>query len=801
MAGIEEAFEKFVKKISDIEGKDTEDDSNIGFGKNVYSPQGGLFFSPVQKNQIPFGDILKSDQRLNPPIPTPTQRNLSSEERMRLEDNEYFMSQGKPQYVSPVVQGQGFNKRDLKDFTKQYLQSQTSLGGGIGYQGPEYGLVAIKPFVGPDRSALLQGYYNTDNEGSRIQAGLSPKEQRIDYTGNTGTTFSAGRNTYQGNPYYTFNVNKPFADGGVASMFRERPGYAEGETVEYDDGTDLYNQALEANIRQETEKGALAQQKFSDYLKEKTGYENIDAYYQDPGYQSYNPRAADKDITKAIYDNINLQGYKPFGYEDKPFEFGFDQDPNAFYQLESGYDLEGNYTPKRIRPYTSEEKQSLIKNNVENELYRQSLFDPYRFGFSNERQPTIESSKFFLDQLRNLQGRDSDFADVIKKGNYIDLLESNLRSMYDDGEYQKLQETLDPGYSKYASDSSKINKAFDTSDVLANYDSVTGKIDSSIYTYLSDAERNIIQQSQGLPTYLTGYAQQLIQDARNRKQESENQRTAAAEYNKQFSNLPTTQYSLSDELGFERPQIDPFSGQQVSMQDQIAFTQPQAEIFPQQNIFQPPSPVDQFIGERRFQSEADAAARSGIPFTKTKDDYFSDLGLTAYGKTAFDAFNQIGLTPAKQTLVNQALSSAPGIGRALLGEIGGGFKSIPGGVGLGEYVGQGLRSLGQAATLNNVNLGVNPAVGGGTLGSRVLGSLIGAPAIYATALFNPTTMGNAELTPAMRSQQEASARVMPTRMAYGGRVSMSDGGLTTTIAPAKGPDSQGVESLFTRRYN
>jgi hypothetical protein len=53
----------------------------------------------------------------------------------------------------------------------------------------------------------------------------------------------------------------------------------------------------------------------------------------------------------------------------------------------------------------------------------------------------------------------------------------------------------------------------------------------------------------------------------------------------------------------------------------------------------------------------------------------------------------------------------------------------------------------------------------------------------------------------MRSQQEASARVMPTRMAYGGRVSMSDGGLTTTIAPAKGPDSQGVESLFRRRYN
>jgi len=35
----------------------------------------------------------------------------------------------------------------------------------------------------------------------------------------------------------------------------------------------------------------------------------------------------------------------------------------------------------------------------------------------------------------------------------------------------------------------------------------------------------------------------------------------------------------------------------------------------------------------------------------------------------------------------------------------------------------------------------------------------------------------------------------------GGRVSMSDGGLTTTVPPDKGPDSQGVESLFRRRYS
>jgi hypothetical protein len=50
------------------------------------------------------------------------------------------------------------------------------------------------------------------------------------------------------------------------------------------------------------------------------------------------------------------------------------------------------------------------------------------------------------------------------------------------------------------------------------------------------------------------------------------------------------------------------------------------------------------------------------------------------------------------------------------------------------------------------------------------------------------------------SEQQAAARVAP-KMAYGGRVSMSEGGLTKTVPPAKGPDSQGVESLFRRRYS
>jgi hypothetical protein len=321
------------------------------------------------------------------------------------------------------------------------------------------------------------------------------------------------------------------AGGGVSQgldylMGIERRGYQEGgeNMVSPDDAMLSYDQAVEKSRQERINKNALANQKFNDYLKEKTGYGNIEDYYQDPERLAYDPRAAEGDITKAIYDAINLQGYKPYGYDDNnPFQFAFDKDPNFFYTQE--YDGEGRLIKRT--PLSSEEKQKQIKNYLENALYDQSLLDPNRFGFSKDKPTTIEGSKFFLDQLKNLQKRDPDFEKVIKEGKYIDALENKLRNLYDPGEYQKLQETLDPGYSKYAQDNRKINKAFDTSDVLANYGYKDGQlqpIDSSIYGYLSEGERDIIERSQSLPTYLTGYAQQLIQDARNRKQADQDRR-------------------------------------------------------------------------------------------------------------------------------------------------------------------------------------------------------------------------------------------------------------------------------------
>jgi len=58
-----------------------------------------------------------------------------------------------------------------------------------------------------------------------------------------------------------------------------------------------------------------------------------------------------------------------------------------------------------------------------------------------------------------------------------------------------------------------------------------------------------------------------------------------------------------------------------------------------------------------------------------------------------------------------------------------------------------------------------------------------------------------ENNPGTQEMMEYVKKLFDIKKANGGRVSMSDGGLTTTVPPAKGPDSQGVESLFRRRYN
>jgi len=247
----------------------------------------------------------------------------------------------------------------------------------------------------------------------------------------------------------------------------------------------------------------------------------------------------------------------------------------------------------------------------------------------------------------------------------------------------------------------------------------------------------------------------------------------------------------------EVPTVDPFSGQQVSAQDQAAFTQPQAEIFPQQ-----PSPIEQFKAERQFQSEADAAARSGIPFTKTIQNYLGNLysgpEIANMQEQIFGTSNLSGDTGIVSDLRHATAASQ--VRDKIADAVSMGYFN-PAGI-LPQSLGLfGSQVLGAANEIQSIRPNMQSMR---DIGEDLRANFYGATQVpygqSATTTYNQL-LNNPSLPSAqMRSQQEASARVTP-RMAYGGRVSMSDGGLTTTVPPDKGPDSQGVESLFRRRYS
>jgi hypothetical protein len=188
------------------------------YGQNVYNPD-EFYFGPVKRDLVSINDVIKNDPRLNPPIQPG--RTLTFEEKMRQEDNQRLINEGRENEVSPIIQGPGLKAKDVKDLIKNYLQQQTPLGGGIGYQGSQYGIMGVKPFVGKDRSALLQGYYNTE-DGNSLKGSISPKQQNINFgnTDNNGFNFSVGRDTYSGRPSYSGNINytSTFKRGGYVSQ-------------------------------------------------------------------------------------------------------------------------------------------------------------------------------------------------------------------------------------------------------------------------------------------------------------------------------------------------------------------------------------------------------------------------------------------------------------------------------------------------------------------------------------------------------------------------------------------------------
>jgi len=617
MAGIEEAFEKFVKKISDTE--EESENKNLKFGRDVYAPEEGLFFQPVQKNQSSFAERLRSDPRLSPPLPNMRERDLTPEERIRLGDNQYFMSQDRPEYASPVVQGQGFNKRDVKDFAREYIQTQTPLGGGIGYQGPEYGVMAIKPFVGPDRSALLQAYYNTDNEGSRIQAMLSPKEQQIGYTGNTGTTFSAGRNTFQGSPYYTLNLSKSFADGGVASMFRERPEYSLGGPTK-------------------------AIRKISP---------------ETPMEEPFPSGLAIKSIRptqQAIDDFVNM-----------PVAMGQMIGPDA---------LPNEDYVTYVRRKRAETGPPLFAGEPITMPVLPSTPTPQVDVSANPVARALEMAGFTREEIMRILGQQG-FAD------------GGIASMFRERPGYQVGGTINP---LLALQRSPIDQYGYSDPVIS---ALTGNIFTSGQRF-----RDVFNPQAGLmmqQAQAAGYSEPEMEELRQ-----------------QQDFFPSFQRSLNEAYFGPTFQADP----QKSAIDLAT------SIYNQR--FQAPPSVQQQRPQTQYQYSS-----KGTPILQ--------YGYT--GTPSAELQSQIDLQ-------KRALDRLESIYNKPMANIGGDER-------VHAFGNTGGYKYNQNELLQNI----------------------------------------------LRSEQEAAARVTPTRMSYGGRVSMSDGGLTNTIPPAKGPDSQGVESLFRRRYN
>jgi hypothetical protein len=154
-------------------------------------------------------------------------KKIANDELENLEDEILFPDPDKKVkedlefFFGPVEKKDSFNlptEGGVKEL-KQFIKGQTPRGVGIGYGGPDYGLMAVKPlFNEQDKRPLVQGYFNP-SENTNIRGSLGPTEQRLDYSyGNpNASNVNVGftRNTQMGRPEYMLNLGARFANGGL----------------------------------------------------------------------------------------------------------------------------------------------------------------------------------------------------------------------------------------------------------------------------------------------------------------------------------------------------------------------------------------------------------------------------------------------------------------------------------------------------------------------------------------------------------------------------------------------------------
>jgi hypothetical protein len=294
-----------------------------------------------------------------------------------------------------------------------------------------------------------------------------------------------------------------------------------------------------------------------------------------------------------------------------------------------------------------------------------------------------------------------------------------------------------------------------------------------------------------------------------------------------FKTVMSTGSSISTTT--EIPTVDPFSGQQVSAQEQTAFTQPQPEIFPTSNNIantlnvgssdpltnilgsqvgnlsysemnalrnRSPNVLSSNVGANLLQALGTGLKDFAYVGDKLGPDYYKNLSGNffeniknldkgfSYDPTYMGADKTGRLDYYKQGIKSLLGMNTPG------SNVGGGTPGMRYAIEqispyLSKTVGPALNILGSAPV---TAFGILDALTGPANASEV-GK---GPEYFRQQLQLP------ENSPVSRFNQVQDPRSM---MAYGGRVSMSNGGLTKTVPPVRGPSPQGVESLFRRRYN
>jgi len=286
------------------------------------------------------------------------------------------------------------------------------------------------------------------------------------------------------------------------------------------------------------------------------------------------------------------------------------------------------------------------------------------------------------------------------------------------------------------------------------------------------------------------------------------------------SELPVGSTGSSTSTTTEIPTVDPFSGQQVSTQDQAAFTQPQPEIFPQQDVLAnvQPDVVQPYEGQstpsmQKILQDYLGSLYSGPEIANMQEQTFGTSGLPGETGVVSDLRHATAASQVRDKIANatsmgylnpagilpQALglfgSQALGLGNEVqtllkpnLQNLKDSWEDIQ-----ANWFGGTQVPYGQSANTTYNQLLNNPSLPSAANYQRTLNVGSSDPGAQALGSF----VGNLDYSTmnALRNNSNALNTIT------GQTANMADGGLTRTIPPARGPNPQGVESLFKKRYN